>query len=92
MNPVVLGLSMAILMIRSSNDMEELRELARIFALKYIYLSRSIEDAMSQMLSGAEPEEVATIQRTFDAVTVAEREYAEKMLDEMGVDKGDLPW
>lgn len=92
MNPVILGLGMAILTIKSSNDTEELRELARIFALKYIYLGRSIETAMNQMLSGAEPEEVATIQRTFDAITVAEREYAEKMLDEMGLDKDDLPW
>lgn len=69
MDSTTLGYAIAIIAMRTSGDVEEVREYGRAFAVKYVNLIRALSAAQQEVLRNAQPEEVATIERVFDAIS-----------------------
>lgn len=87
MKSALLAHLMAIVTLRQSDNIDTVRELGRIFAVKYLTLVKAVQQAQQESLSVAEQHELATIDNVFATITRLDSELIKEALAELGLDE-----
>lgn len=87
MNETIVAHLLAITEMRQSDNIDTVRELGRIFAVKYFNLVKAVQQAQQEYLSVAEPHELATVESVFGIIARLDEELIKEALPAPALDE-----